>query len=127
MARRVKFFDDELIAKKVFEQKQRASKSTYNYKTNNKNNFNKNSNEVVVKITGNSKHFESFKKHIDYITRKNELEIYSEEYKSFIGKEETDFFKEYFNNKGMEIPKADKVQGQEKKRSLSYNIFYERT
>lgn len=122
MARRVKFFDDELIAKKVFEQKQRASKSTYNYKTNNKNNFNKNSNEVVVKITGNSKHFESFKKHIDYITRKNELEIHLEDNISYIGKEDTNLFKNKFNRYGDEIPRADEVQGQEK-REVYHIIF----
>lgn len=118
MARRVKFFDDELIAKKVFEQKQRASKSTYNYKLNNKNNLNKNSNEVVVKITGNSKHFESFKKHIDYITRKKELDIYFEENEYYRGKEDIEKFINNYNQDGRIIPRADEVQGQEKEKFI---------
>lgn len=80
MARRLKLFDDELIAKRVYTKIENASKSSYNYKkknySTNKNENNPRGKEVVIKISGNSKNLDSFKRHIEYITRDYELSLY---------------------------------------------------
>ncbi|MFA5428471.1 MAG: MobP1 family relaxase [Sulfurimonas sp.] len=122
MSRRVRIFEDEIIAKRVFTQLKRASKSTFNYKNNYQKKAYEGSNEVVVKITGNSKNFEGVKAHINYITRKNELEIKVDESESYKGKQEINEFKEIIKNEGSEIPSQNESTGKEK-REMMHMVF----
>lgn len=122
MSRRVRIFEDELIAKRVYSQLQQASKSPFNYKNKAENKNSKNSNEVVVKITGNSKNMRAVEKHIDYITRKDTLEIMIDENESFKGKDEIKEFKEILQNEGSKIPKQNEIKDKEK-RELMHMVF----
>lgn len=111
-------FDDELRVKKVFSKIQRAAKSPYNYK--NKKTYsssNHRSKEVVVKIIGASTNLGRAKAHIDYISRKNTLEIaIDEDYtETYIGKEETDYFKDILADS---FPKKEEIRGKEKREML---------
>ncbi len=130
IGKRSKLFDDEIMAKKVFHQRDIASKSTYNYKTkqaksnpNKTNNFTNNSKEVLVKITGNSKNLQSFKAHIEYITRKETLELYTDENISYTGKEEIKEFLEEFNSNPInKIPNENELDGIGKREA--YHIVF---
>ncbi|RBQ27628.1 relaxase/mobilization nuclease domain-containing protein [Arcobacter sp. CECT 9188] len=58
----------------------------------------------VVKITGNSKNFQKWKEHIDYITRGGELEIVVNEYEKYQGLEDNRAFSNFFNHSGSSMP-----------------------
>ena len=87
MTRRIKIFDDEVVARKVFTKIENASKLPLNYINKNrdkytkdiktgklvsKNMFRKNT-EVVVKITSGSKNSQALSRHIDYIRYKIDI------------------------------------------------------
>lgn len=123
-SRRMKLHDDEVLAKGVFTDLGRASKSTFNYKKNNKNINANNSNrskEVLVKITGNSKNMEGLKAHINYITRKGKLEIEIDENEIYKGKEDNEFVKDIFNE-GSPILSSNEIIGKEK-REVMHIVF----
>jgi hypothetical protein len=112
MGRRVKFFDDEVLAKRIYTKIETASKSSYNYKKSNlkqKVNYSKKqinharSKEVVVKITGNSKNLQQWQKHFNYNTRAGNLIAFEDEFTTYKGKDELDKLKEFFNDSGMNI------------------------
>jgi hypothetical protein len=95
MTKRINLNEDELRAKRVYTKLERASKSPYNYtkKINKgiKRPIVKNTprgKEVVIKITGNSKNFQKWKAHFNYVTRKGELEVVESELYKYQGKEE---------------------------------------
>lgn len=129
MGKRVKLFDDEILARRVFTKSENAKKSSFNYKKNkqiiskNKPIINKNfSKEVLVKITGNSKNFQAFKAHIKYITRNDELEIYEDENITYKGKEETkEFLKDFNSNFINKIP--NKNENLKEKREAYHIVF----
>ena len=99
-----KSFDYEQFSKKTFNRIELGNKSTFNFKNKNKtsntqtNNNYKKSNEVIVKITGDSKNIESLKAHIDYISRNGDVEIFLNEQESFIGKDDNELVRDIFRN-----------------------------
>ncbi|MBS9782725.1 MAG: relaxase/mobilization nuclease domain-containing protein [Arcobacter sp.] len=123
IGKRQKLFDDEILVKKVFHQRDVASKSTYNYKSKNKPSNSKNSKEVLVKITGNSKNLQALKAHIDYITRKDTLDLYADENIMYSGREEIKEFLENFNSNPInKIPNANEISGVGKREA--YHIVF---
>ncbi|EPD7134111.1 MobP1 family relaxase, partial [Campylobacter upsaliensis] len=101
MSRSIKIFDDEIIARKVFTKIENASKLPLNYINKNrdkytkdiktgkligKNMFRKNT-EVVVKITSGSKNSQALSKHLDYISRKGNVELITNDFDRYIGED----------------------------------------
>ena len=135
MTKRIKIDEDELRVKRFFTEIERNSKSAYNYnkkinqyskKTiqNSKKTIQKNTprgKEVVIKITGNSKNFQKWKTHFDYVTRKGELEVIEDELYKYQGKEELEQFKEFFNELGPKIPNDG--ENKKEKREVLHFIF----
>ncbi|MBL3519487.1 spore coat protein CotH [Arcobacter lanthieri] len=123
MARRIKLFEDELIAKRVYTKIENASKSSYNYKkknySTNKNENNPRGKEAVIKISGNSKNFDSFKRHIEYITRDYELPLYDNEGNKYEGKEEIKEYVELYNIDGA-IPDYEDTLKRERREVLNF-------
>ncbi len=120
MARRIKLFEDEILAKRVFTKIEISSKTVYNYKQ--KNRKKKNSlrgKEAVIKITGNSKNFEMFKRHIEYITRDYELPLYDSDGIEYKGKNEIKEFIEFYNIDGA-IPNFKDVEGKERREVMNF-------
>lgn len=111
MAKRIRVSDDEILIKRTFEKRENATKSTYNY---NKKNFQKkeykNSYEVLVKITGNAKNFDSLSRHIDYVSRNGDVDLYLDEYIIMQGKEGKNEVKEIFKNSGIPIETSPKKE-----------------
>lgn len=128
MTKRINLNEDEIKAKRVFTKLERASKSPYNYtnKTNKgiKKPIVKNTprgKEVVIKITGNSKNFQKWKAHFNYVTRKGELEVVESELYKYQGKEELEQFQEFFNDMGENIP--NESENKREKREVLHFIF----
>lgn len=118
MSRAIRIFDDEIIAKKVFTKIENASKLPLNYINKNrdkytkdiktgklvsKNMFRKNT-EVVVKITSGSKNFQALSKHLDYISRKGNVELITNDFDRYVGEDEILEVKRIFKNEGAPIP-----------------------
>ncbi|EPU7283459.1 MobP1 family relaxase, partial [Campylobacter upsaliensis] len=118
MSRPIKIFDDEIIARKVFTKIENASKLPLNYINKNrdkytkdiktgkligKNMFRKNT-EVVVKITSGSKNSQALSKHLDYISRKGNVELITNDFDRYIGEDEILELKKFFKNEGIPIP-----------------------
>ncbi|MBZ7942838.1 MobP1 family relaxase [Campylobacter molothri] len=118
MSRSIRIFDDEIIAKKVFTKIENASKLPLNYINKNrdkytkdiktgklvsKNMFRKNT-EVVVKITSGSKNYQALLKHLDYISRDGNVELITNDFDKYIGKDEILEVKRIFKNEGAPIP-----------------------
>lgn len=118
MSRPIKIFEDEIIAKKVFTKIENASKLPLNYinknrdkytkdikigKLSSKNMFRKNT-EVVVKITSGSKNSQALSRHIDYISRKGNVELITNDFDKYIGEDEILEVKKIFKNEGAPIP-----------------------
>lgn len=118
MTRRIKIFDDEVVARKVFTKIENASKLPLNYINKNrdkytkdiktgklvsKNMFRKNT-EVVVKITSGSKNSQALSRHIDYISRKGNVELITNDFDKYIGEDEILEVKRIFKNEGAPIP-----------------------
>ena len=128
MTKRIKIDEDEIRAKRIFTTIERSSKSTFNYnkKTNkyNKKPIQRNTprgKEVVVKITGNSKNFQKWKAHFDYVTRKGELEVVEDELYKYQGKEELEQFQVFFNEMGARIPNDG--ENRKEKREVLHFVF----
>lgn len=128
MTKRINLNEDELRAKRVFTKLERASISPYNYtkKTNKgiKRPIVKNTprgKEVVIKITGNSKNFQKWKAHFNYVTRKGELEVVESELYKYQGKEELKQFQEFFNDSGENIP--NESQTKKERREVLHFVF----
>ena len=123
MARRLKLFDDELRAKKVITKLERDSKSSHNYKkknySTNKNENNPRGKEAVIKITGNTKNLESFKRHIEYITRDYELPLYDDEGNIYEGKDEIKDYIDMYNFDNA-IPDYDESIYKERREVLNF-------
>ncbi|WP_216681629.1 MobP1 family relaxase [Campylobacter novaezeelandiae] len=114
----IKIFDDEIIAKKVFTKVENASKLPLNYINKNKNKYtkdiktgkliNKNmfrkNTEVVVKITSGSKNLQALSKHLDYISRKGNVELITNDFDKYVGEDEVFEVKKIFKNEGSPIP-----------------------
>ncbi|EJW3048678.1 MobP1 family relaxase [Campylobacter upsaliensis] len=118
MSRPIKIFDDEIIARKVFTKIENASKLPLNYINKNrdkytkdiktgklisKNMFRKNT-EVVVKITSGSKNSQALSKHLDYISRKGNVELITNDFDRYVGEDEILEVKRIFKNEGSPIP-----------------------
>ena len=128
MTKRINLNEDELRVKRVFTKLERASISPYNYskKTNKgiKRPIVKNTprgKEVVIKITGNSKNFQKWKAHFNYVTRKGELEVVESELYKYQGKEELKQFQEFFNDSGENIP--NESQNLKERREVLHFVF----
>ncbi|UYF42556.1 MobP1 family relaxase [Aliarcobacter cryaerophilus] len=123
MARRLKLFDDELRAKKVITKLERDSKSSHNYKkknySTNKNENNPRGKEAVIKITGNTKNLESFKRHIEYITREYELPLYDNDGNKYEGKDEIKDYIDMYNFDNA-IPDYDETLNKERREVLNF-------
>ena len=123
MARRLKLFDDELRAKKVITKLERDSKSSHNYKkknySTNKNENNPRGKEAVIKITGNTKNLESFKRHIEYITRDYELPLYDNYGNIYEGKEAIKNYIELYNIDGT-IPEYEYTRKKERNEVMNF-------
>ena len=123
MARRLKLFDDELRAKKVITKLERDSKSSHNYKkknySTNKNENNPRGKEAVIKITGNTKNLESFKRHIEYITRDYELPLYDNDGNKYEGKDEIKDYIDMYNFDNA-IPDYDESIYKERREVLNF-------
>lgn len=123
MARILKLFDDELIAKRVYTKIENASKSSYNYKkknySTNKNENNPRGKEAVIKISGNSKNLDSFKRHIEYITRDYELPLYDDEGNIYESKDEIKEYIELYNIDGA-IPEYENTNKRERREVLNF-------
>ncbi len=123
MSVKIKFDEDELKAKKVFTKIENASNTVYTYKQKNKtfikNKDNSRSKEVVTKITGNSKNFDVFKRHIEYITREYKLPLYDNEGNKYEGKEE---IKEFVKNYNFDdaIPQYKELKGKERREVMNF-------
>lgn len=121
-SRRVKLFDDETLSKRVFTYIERGSKSTYNYRAKVKQGqitpSAKNSKEVMVKITGSSKNNEALSAHIDYISRKGELELNLDGDELYKGKEDNEIVKDSFTEFGTPINYAKDIKGTEKREAM---------
>ena len=110
MSKRPKIFEDELRAKKVYTKIEKASNLPKNYNKKTNQGFKKpmikntpRGKEVVIKITGNSKNFQHWKAHLDYVTRKGELEIVADKDTKYQGLEDNKAFSKFFNNSGSAI------------------------
>ena len=123
MARRLKLFDDELRAKKVITKLERDSKSSHNYKkknySTNKNENNPRGKEAVIKITGNTKNLESFKRHIEYIKRDYELPLYDNDGNKYEGKDEIKDYIDMYNFDNA-IPDYDESIYKERREVLNF-------
>lgn len=123
MARRLRLFDDELLVKRVFTKIENGSKSSYNYKNKNysvnKNKNNSRGKEAVIKITGNSKNLNSFKRHIEYITRDFELPLYDNYVNIYDGKDDIKDYIELFNIDGA-IPEYEDTRKRERREVLNF-------
>lgn len=125
-----KSFDYEQFSKKTFNKIELGSKSTYNYKsknnnsTNQNNNSKKQSNEVVVKITGDSKHFESLTAHLDYISRNGDVELFFNEWDTYLGKENNISVKDRFRNDNLEFPKENEKNPKDKEKREAVHIVF---
>ncbi len=123
MARRLKLFDDELIAKRVFTKIENGSKSSYNYKkknySTNKNENNPRGKEAVIKITGKSKNLDVFKRHIEYITRDYELPLYDNYGNIYDGKEAIKNYIELYNIDGA-IPEYEHTRKRERNEVMNF-------
>ncbi|EAJ2196090.1 TPA: relaxase/mobilization nuclease domain-containing protein [Campylobacter jejuni] len=111
---RLKIFDDEIIAKRVYTKIEIGSKSAYNFKNRSSNKTNrifKKNTEVVVKITSGSKNLQAVCKHLDYISREGTVEVITSDFDTLKGKDELKFLKKIYENEGAPIPRF----GQEKK------------
>lgn len=115
-----KFFDDEFLAKRVWQDFIRRKNSTKGYKLRLKQAIAKNpaieykkripNSEVVIKITGASRSFEHLKAHLRYISRGGELEIStSDETMSFKGKESLKDLSKSFNRNSHNIPTQSEI------------------
>lgn len=110
----IKIQDDEWKkwrAKKVIEHREKLSNLPLNYKRKNQQKIknhtpasNFRSKEVVVKITSNSKNFQSLSKHIDYISRNGKVEILTSDMETYLGKEEIIEVKKTFKYYGKTMP-----------------------
>jgi|GEM_PF-1990092 len=92
-----------------------------NYKLKNPSPKNRNSNEVVVKITSGCKNYESVSRKIDYDTRNGELHLYTPDYLSFIGKEDNKIIKQNMRTDGGIIPKSGV---RKRERRETYNMVF---
>lgn len=123
MARKFKLEDDELRAKRVYTKIENGSKSSYNYKKKNygknKNENNPRSKEAVLKITGKSKNFDSFKRHIEYITRDYELPLYDNDGNIYQSKEEIKEYMELYNIDGA-IPEYENSNKRERNEVINF-------
>lgn len=123
MARRLKLFDDELIAKRVYTKIENGSKSSYNYKkknySTNKNENNPRGKEAVIKITGKSKNLDAFKRHIEYITRDYELPLYDDEGYKYEGKEAIKNYIDIYNADGA-IPEYEHSRKKERNEVMNF-------
>lgn len=132
MTRRIKIFDDEVVVRKVFTKIENASKLPLNYINKNrdkytkdiktgklvsKNMFRKNT-EVVVKITSGSKNLQALSRHIDYISRKGNVELITNDFDKYIGEDEILEVKRIFKNEGAPIP-LYKEGAKEKKHTIN--------
>jgi hypothetical protein len=126
--RSISFDENELRAKRVFNKIGTSSKSPYNHTKKSNKGIKKpivkntpRGKEVVIKITGNSKNFQKWKAHFDYVTRKGELEVVEGELFKYEGKEELEQFKEFFNDMGENIPKEN--ENKREKREVLHFVF----
>lgn len=126
--RSISFDENELKAKRVFNKIEASSKSPYNYTKKSNKGIKKpivrntpRGKEVVIKITGNSKNFQKWKAHFDYVTRKGELEVVEDELFKYEGKENLEQFKDFFNNMGDNIPKEN--ENKREKREVLHFVF----
>ena len=126
MSKRPKIFEDELRAKKVYTKIEKASNLPKNYNKKTNQGFKKpmikntpRGKEVVIKITGNSKNFQHWKAHLDYVTRKGELEIVADKDTKYQGLEDNKAFSKFFNNSGSAIPN-DHENLKEKREVLNF-------
>lgn len=112
-------------AKKVFDAIHKVSSYPLNFKrkysTIKRNIAPERSKEVLVKITSNSKNFQSLTKHIDYISRNGKLEILTSDIESYIGKEENLEVKNIFKNCGRNIPNKKEMA---KEIRQTYNMVF---
>lgn len=118
-------------AKKVFEEFEKKQKSTFNYKHKNihnnitHQNYSTNSgNEVIVKITGSGKNYESLKNHIDYISRDGSLDLESRDEEIFVGKSNLkEAYKSYDTNH--KIPTKNEIKKMDiKEKRETINIIF---
>lgn len=65
--------------------------------------FRKNT-EVVVKITSGSKNSQALSKHLDYISRKGNVELITSDFDRYVGEDEILEVKRIFKNEGAPIP-----------------------
>ncbi len=128
MTKRINLNEDDLRAKRVYTKLERASRSPYNYtkKINKgiKRPIVKNTprgKEVVIKITGNSKNFQKWKAHFNYVTRKGELEVVESQLHKYQGKEELQQFQEFFNDSGENIP--NESENVKERREVLHFVF----
>lgn len=132
---RLKIFDDEIIAKRIFTKIENASKLPLNYINKHKDNYNKDfksgkfinknmfrkNTEVVVKITSGSKHFQALSKHLDYISREGKLELITSDFDVYLGDKEKLKLKKIFKNEGAPIPQYGK---EKKERRHTINMVF---
>ncbi|RDU65533.1 MobP1 family relaxase [Helicobacter sp. MIT 14-3879] len=128
-----KYNDEELLewrAKKVFQTSFNRSKSfqikkyaNYNQSIKNQSNnqlhFIDYSNEVMIKITSNSKNFDSLASHINYISRDGDLELIDSELNIFKGKDDNKLCLDCYQSFGKELPRKDEELNEKRE---TYNM-----
>ncbi len=123
-----KSFDYEQFSKKTFNRIELGNKSTFNFKNKNKtsniqtNNNYKKSNEVVIKITGSSKNFETLTAHIDYISRNGDVELFNDDY-TFLGKDEVNDLKDIFRNDNIKFRKENEKDFKKERKEAVHIVF----
>jgi len=122
MARRVIEDEWELKARRVYQRIEFSSNTVYNYKKKSKKDEkldNPRSKEAVIKITSKSKYLESFKRHIEYITRDYTLPLYDNDGIEYKGEEAIKEFVEFYNFDGA-IPLYKDIKGKERNEVINF-------
>jgi len=133
MARRIIEDEWELKARRVYQRIELSSNTVYNYKkkkdewelktkkvySSKEDKDNPRSKEAVIKITSKSKYLESFKRHIEYITRDYTLALYDNDGIEYKGEEAIKEFVEFYNFDGA-IPLYKDIKGKERNEVINF-------
>ena len=79
------------------------------------------SKEVVIKITSNSRHFQSICAHIDYVSRQGTLQMITSDLEFYQGKDENTELKQTFKHYGATTPNKNEEQ---KELRQTYNMIF---
>ena len=109
------------LAKNYKNRQQRFFTSFSNHKTKTTSKSLSRSKEVLIKITSNSKHYQSICSHIDYVSRQGTLQLITSDLNYYLGKEENKELKEAFRIYGETTPNKNE---EKKELRQTYNMVF---